>query len=165
MHPGNHRPVTEEYFHLVIASLYLLLLRYMGLLTKGTLLTMYFSCTKHSVYSAGCLEHLGSLYESLCYGKGLRIWKKGQPKQRSGATLTQAIQQQTLGMLGLLRSCLFLHYWHQILNCRKPRKSSEITSLNFLLEFGAFALLFLSLQHRMSPCSLLTHQLQDDSPC
>lgn len=118
MHPGNHRPVTKEHFHLVITSLYLLLLRYMELLTKGAV-TNHVFFLHQTVYSARCLEHLGALQETLFYGKGLCIWKKGWPRQISGAAFTQAIQQQTLVMSGLLRSYLFLCYQHQILNCRK----------------------------------------------
>ena len=52
MHPGNHRLVTKEHFHLVITSLYLLLLRYMGLLTKGTLANHLFFL--HQTFSVLC---------------------------------------------------------------------------------------------------------------
>lgn len=120
-----------------------------------------------SGYSAGCLEHLHALYESLIHWKGLGIWRKANlgRKQLFGAAFTQATQQPKLVMLGLPRSYLFLHYHHQISNFRKACESSDVTALNSLLEFGAFILIFLSPRQSMSPHSFFIHQLRDDSPC
>lgn len=164
--PRKHRSVSKEHLHLVTAPLYLLSLRQMGLLTKGTLANHgFFSYETFRVLCRLCWAPPYPAWQSHRKER-FRYLRKGQPWKKAAlwGCISPNHPTANTGDVSLPKPYLFLHYQHPILNFRKACESSDVTALNCLLECSAF-LLILSPRQNMSPHSFFIHQLQNDSPC